>query len=159
MENNKITVEESSRIPPTCFPASQMLDNIDNITFSSIWYILLNRINIEILTNWLEVQSNNQYTVKQTILTVLTIQHEIINCSELVRFTHICSSSLKNDKLLFDLNQTVYFAIILNESQSTFSQLRGEALVHTIQSQVTVRQTDNVWERYRINKFVLLYLN
>ena len=48
MKNNKITVEESSRIPPTCFPASQMLDNIDNITFSSIWYILLNRINIEI---------------------------------------------------------------------------------------------------------------
>ena len=36
MKNNKITVEESSRIPPTCFPTSQMLNNIDNITFSSI---------------------------------------------------------------------------------------------------------------------------
>ena len=67
MKNNKITVEESSRIPPTCFPASQMLDSIDNITFSSIWYILLNRIKYRHSTDWLAVQSNSQHTINQPI--------------------------------------------------------------------------------------------
>ena len=66
-ENSKIIVEESSRIPPTCLPASQMLNNIDNITFSSIWYILLNRIKYRNSTNWLVVKSNSQHTVNQPI--------------------------------------------------------------------------------------------
>ena len=66
-ENSKINVEESGRIPPTCFPASQMLNNIDNITFQFYMIYSVKQNQYRKLTNWLAVQSNGQHTVNQPI--------------------------------------------------------------------------------------------
>ena len=151
-ENSKINVEESSWIPPTCFPASQMLNNIDNITFSSIWYILLNRINIENLTNWLAVQSNNQHTVNQTISNSsknITWNYKLFKVSEIYshwrvnRYITVC---------VIWFSWTIYFAINCNELGLTRGQSHCVAPVHTILSDLVSLNFVHVRPSYDLNK-------
>ena len=150
MKNSKINVEGSSWIPPTCLPASTDVKQYRKHHFQFYMIYSVKQNQYRNSTNWLAVQSNSQHTVNQTISNSYkntTWNYKLFRVSEI--YSHWTIIVNDDNHCLI---QTIYFSINCDGLQLTRGQFHFGVLVHTIPTQLTVRQSDYVWERYRFYK-------